>query len=126
MALDDMETRQVNKWQNEMLPSQKVWIELALKGVPANQLVENSAYKLYLRYAIEYDDLLFQRIKESDKIKIMVSPSPAEMDARIHIWVKAKRPNWYVEKMLGLENNAQFKGASKEYQLFLKLQKEQK
>ncbi|KAF1785815.1 hypothetical protein GQ600_22340 [Phytophthora cactorum] len=95
MALDDMETRQVNKWLNEMLPSQKVWIELALKGVPANQLVENSAYKLYLRYAIEYDDLLFQRIKESDKIEIwerVRSKEPALLEVAKGTEVKGQIP----------------------------------
>ncbi|KAG3075884.1 hypothetical protein PI124_g17982 [Phytophthora idaei] len=89
-------------------------------------LDDTETRQLYLRYAIEYDDLLFEGTKESDKIKIMLSPSPAEMEARIRIWVMAKRPDWYVEKMLGLENNAQLKRTSKEYQLFLKLQKEQK
>ncbi|KAG2871817.1 hypothetical protein PC129_g23516 [Phytophthora cactorum] len=107
-------------------PKYKYYEEFKINSRAPMALDDMETRQLYLRYAIEYDDLLFQRIKESDKIEIMVSPSPAEMEARIHIWVKAKRPNWYVEKMLGLENNAQFKGASKEYQLFLKLQKEQK
>ncbi|KAG2776379.1 hypothetical protein Pcac1_g12975 [Phytophthora cactorum] len=106
---------------------------LGLKGLKGTALRASPKYKYYEEFKINsrapmaLDDMeTRQRIKESDKIEIMVSPSPAEMEARIHIWVKAKRPNWYVEKMLGLENNAQFKGASKEYQLFLKLQKEQK
>ncbi|KAF4046026.1 hypothetical protein GN244_ATG01529 [Phytophthora infestans] len=101
MAVDNLETRQ--------------------------QLMNNAEYRMYLRYATEFDDQYFQRVKKSDKLtNITPSPSPAEMEARIRIWVKAKRPNWYVEKLLGVENNSQFKELSREYQLFLKLQEAKK
>ncbi|ETN06671.1 hypothetical protein PPTG_12726 [Phytophthora nicotianae INRA-310] len=128
LGMDGAETRQVRMWLDNGphgLPTHDAWLTLGLNAnaMSSKKLVKSAKYKTYVRYATAYDNRLFQRIKTVDDPKIDIGKMhPAEVEAHIRIWATTERPDWYVQKLLGLESKSRAElAASKEYQHFLKM-----
>ncbi|GMF28859.1 unnamed protein product [Phytophthora lilii] len=114
-------SRQLDEWLKEGrsgLPTHVVWSDLGLSRV-----VTADAYNVYVRYANMYDDQLYQLVRSGSEPLIVVGGfSEIEMIAKVRLWAEAKRPKWYVKKLLGIENKSEAKVATNEYyQLYLKL-----
>lgn len=94
--------RQVDKWLNKDTSTDEVWHILGLdklgKELTNNQLKESDALKTYIRYATKLDDEIWKHKRAPFEPEIS---SPEELAVKIHIWVKAERPQWYVFEMMG-------------------------
>ncbi|KAJ8508227.1 hypothetical protein ON010_g18892 [Phytophthora cinnamomi] len=61
------------------------------------------------------DDKIFSLKNADAEVKIEYGGSPAEMEAKLEMWVLAKRPNWYVKKMLNLDGRSRNAMLKSEY-----------
>ncbi|GMF24645.1 unnamed protein product [Phytophthora lilii] len=98
-----IEWRKLDAWLRNKIPSQLVWKKLNLKDIPAAERVDNDDYKMFVRYVKMEDDNFFYYKNNDIDIKIKYGGSPEEMAIKLDVWVEAKRPNWYVQKMLNLD-----------------------
>ncbi|GMF48047.1 unnamed protein product [Phytophthora fragariaefolia] len=104
--LNARQGRLLESWLKKNIPSQNVWLSKNLDNVPKELLEDSKAYKMFVRYAKMEDDKIFKLKNQDKEVDILYGGSPAEMEAKLDIWVSAGRPNWYVRKMLNLDSRS--------------------
>ncbi|OWY95946.1 RxLR effector protein [Phytophthora megakarya] len=85
------------------IPTQEVWMKLGLETMTDVQRMRSDDYRFYVRYATKYDDVLWLSRNTIFQPTIYYGGSKAEMEAKVKIWVTAKRSRGYVEEVLGLD-----------------------
>ncbi|EGZ22349.1 hypothetical protein PHYSODRAFT_285719 [Phytophthora sojae] len=100
------EPQRFKDWLNEGkggLPTHWAWARLGLRNMDPATRDQSAAYKAYMRYAKHFDDDMYQRVLKNRRqaFRVVIGPFPDETSALIRLWVATKRPDWYVEKMLG-------------------------
>ncbi|KAL4140098.1 hypothetical protein PRNP1_015173 [Phytophthora ramorum] len=80
------------------------WYHFGLARMNEAERQSSDKFRKYLRYATKYDNAMWNRRNNIfHPPKIYYDVSPDEMKVIIQIWVKAKRTNSYVKKVLGLD-----------------------
>ncbi|KAL4150215.1 hypothetical protein PRNP1_009619 [Phytophthora ramorum] len=97
------EGQQMDNWLAEGISTKSVWGHLGLAGMNEAQRKNSDKLRAYVRYATKYDDECWNYKNTVLEPPIEYGGSPAEMNVKVQIWAKAKRENWYVEEMLGLD-----------------------
>eukprot|EP00644_Phytophthora_capsici_P019647 jgi/Phyca11/133657/e_gw1.623.1.1 len=92
----------LNKWLQDDATTYSVWKILKLENVSSKQLKSSPAYRTYVDYVNQFDELL-QRKWGAYKLPEMVGSSKKEMMAKSSIWGEAKRYEAYVKMALDME-----------------------
>ncbi|KAL4150249.1 hypothetical protein PRNP1_009653 [Phytophthora ramorum] len=81
----------------------EVWYHFGLARMNEAERQSSDKFRKYLRYATKYDNAMWNRRNNIFHPPKIYDVSPDEMKVIIQIWVKAKRTNSYVKKVLGLD-----------------------
>ncbi|KAG7378054.1 hypothetical protein PHYPSEUDO_010615 [Phytophthora pseudosyringae] len=104
--LQALEGRKLDLWLTKGVLSKDVWAKYRLDDVPTAQLKENDGFKTYLRYATMQDENIYKQRYYDKDVAIDYSGTPAEMEAKVGMWLSLDRPDWYVKKMLNLDRRS--------------------
>ncbi|KAF4032538.1 hypothetical protein GN244_ATG15558 [Phytophthora infestans] len=104
--LNALEGRILEVWLSKGVPTKNVWATYKLDDIPTAQLNDNDGFKTYLRYAIMEDNKIFKLKSNDQPVAIDYSGTPAELKAKVDMWVSLKRPNYYVSRMLDLDRRS--------------------
>ncbi|KAL4094213.1 hypothetical protein PRIC1_009876 [Phytophthora ramorum] len=89
----------------------RVWVKFGLQQMDRDERFGHYFFKAYLRYATKYDNKVYHNGYPPYK-----PDTDAEKDALLMVWAKARRPDSYVLKRLGL--NKVNKNDSKDFKTF--------
>ncbi|ETK93487.1 hypothetical protein L915_03349 [Phytophthora nicotianae] len=66
-------------------PTHFVWKQLELEKMPLDELLKNSAYEMYIRYASRYDNHLFESLQKGERLVIVTKGGKNEMHTKMSI-----------------------------------------
>uniref|UniRef100_H3GYK8 RxLR effector protein n=1 Tax=Phytophthora ramorum TaxID=164328 RepID=H3GYK8_PHYRM len=118
------EGQQMDDWLEEGISTKAVWDDLGLGEMSKAQRKNSDELRQYVRYATKYDDEIWFHANYFFEPLNYYGSSPAEMNVKVQIWAKAKRENWYVKEMLGLEGLSKAeRKADPDYEYYLEFLK---
>ncbi|EGZ15315.1 hypothetical protein PHYSODRAFT_432380, partial [Phytophthora sojae] len=103
------EGRELDELLEHQASTKFLWEDLRLNEVEPELLKTTDAFKTYVRYANKVDEDIW-RFKTGAfhqnhlfEPKVYYGGSPEEMAVKLELWAKAKRPGWYVKKLLYID-----------------------
>nr|AEK80985.1 Avh230 [Phytophthora sojae] len=97
----------LKNWLDEGLTTPQLAKHYKLNDIPAIELKKDTnKYKKLVRFAKMEDEKIFNLRNSDVDVKMVNGGSPAEMEAKLEAWVSARRPRYYVRKMLNLDNRS--------------------
>ncbi|KAL4094218.1 hypothetical protein PRIC1_009881 [Phytophthora ramorum] len=102
---------EMDRWAYLQKNPTAIWDKFRLQDMRPDVRKKSESFKAYLRYATKYDNKVYHNGYPSYK-----PDTDAEKDALLMVWAKARRPDSYVLKRLGL--NKVNKNDSKDFKTF--------